>query len=162
MSSGIFFRFGYFVLVNRTTIEELGKAHPSFSIAVRISPDELPRATQTVGGIGAPTFWAVPYPFRSRTATNGPDTPQPKEHLYAILQPRSGANPWDAGYMRNWRNVMGKRVWDWFVPLRLSPCTRHDDPVSDYPLGKDFEDLEKAFLPHRYNGDGKRLISLRR
>jgi hypothetical protein len=104
-----------------------------------------------------------------------------REHVYfAILQPRAGVNPWDVGGWANWRGLMGEHVWDWALPLRSSPSVvarrrrharRHggrDDAeaaagahlVCDFPLGKDFEELERAFLPHRYRG-GKRVVPLR-
>jgi palmitoyltransferase len=104
-----------------------------------------------------------------------------REYVYfAILQPRAGVNPWDVGAWANWRGLMGAHVWDWVLPLRSSPSViarrrRHarrrgarDDAeagagahlVCDFPLGKDFEELERAFLPHRYRG-GKRVVPLR-
>jgi palmitoyltransferase len=103
-----------------------------------------------------------------------------REYVYfAILQPRAGVNVWNVGGWTNWRALMGSRVWDWVLPFRSSPGVvarrrRHarrrggrEDAeaaagahlVCDFPLGKDFEELERAFLPHRYRG-GRRIVPL--
>jgi hypothetical protein len=29
-------------------------------------------------------------------------------------------HPWDLGWRRNWTQVMGDKVWDWFLPIRPS------------------------------------------
>jgi len=161
MGCSIAGRFAYFVLVNETTIEDLGKGDPRYSVAVRIDASEIPRSTELVAESGPPHFWVVPYPFRPRVAPNV-DAPQGrKEHLYAILQPKPGANPWNLGPWRNWQNNMGHNWWDWFLPIRYSPSTKHDSLESDFLLGKDFEELEKTYLPHRYDDKGQRKLPLR-
>jgi hypothetical protein len=30
-------------------------------------------------------------------------------------------HPWDLGWRRNWTQVMGEEVWDWFLPIRTTP-----------------------------------------
>jgi palmitoyltransferase len=161
MASSVVGRFGYFAVVNETTIEDLGKGSHPYYIAVRIDSSEIPRSTSLVAGEGPPNFWVVPYPFRPRVGPNV-DAPQGRaEHLYAILKPRSGANPWDLGPYRNWKNIMGDHWWDWFLPLRYSPCTKHDSLESDFLLGHDFEELERTFLPHRYDDKKRRKLPLR-
>lgn len=149
------------MLVNETTIEDLGKGNPHYSIAIRIDASEIPRSTSLVPGQGPPTFWVVPYPFRPRVGRNI-DAPQNrKELLYAILQPKSGANLWNLGTIRNWKNIMGEHWLDWFLPLRYSPCTKHDSLESDFLLGPGFEDLERTFLPHRYDEQNRRKLPLK-
>jgi palmitoyltransferase len=40
---------------------------------------------------------------------------------------------------------MGNNILDWILPLRYSPCCRHDDPESDFSLGEDFVDLKRLY-----------------
>ncbi|WBW72613.1 vacuolar membrane palmitoyltransferase Pfa5 [Schizosaccharomyces osmophilus] len=37
------------------------------------------------------------------------------------VQSDPGDLPWDLGYSKNWRSVMGDRWYDWFLPFRRSP-----------------------------------------
>ncbi|KAF2672872.1 zf-DHHC-domain-containing protein [Microthyrium microscopicum] len=153
MAFGITLKFGHSVLKNRTTIEELAMGHPNYCVAIRINPSEIP----PVSSDGKPKFWVVPYPFRPQTSGPTDQHSRRNEFLYAILYPKPGSHIWDLGWNRNWRDLMGNHVIDWFLPIKLSPCLDHGNLLSDYPLGKDFEELEKTYLPHRYKNGIRRI-----
>jgi palmitoyltransferase len=160
----ILLRFGWLVTVNQSTIEQFSLNFPHYSIAVRINESELPRRTQVVGPETPPPFWVIPYPFPSLYGHNLPSstmngaTTEQKKHLYAIIQPEKGLNIWNLGYYRNIQSIMGEHIWDWFLPLKASPCLKHDYEISDFELGHEFRELEKKYFPHRYDGS-RRLVS---
>jgi hypothetical protein len=168
---GIFVRFGVFVLDNRTSVEDVQRIHPQ-TFAVRIDESELPRRSQGIGADKPPPFYFLRYPFpniyghnrNSITRSNGAsEVSQSDELYYAILSPRAPKktwNPWNIGNMRNLKAVMGTRVWDWFIPLRYSPFLNRDNALCDFELGNDFYEMEKQFLPHRYDRQGKRKSNL--
>lgn len=54
---------------------------------------------------------------------------------YIILSTAPGESPWDLGPLENMKQVLGTRWWDWLIPLRHSPCCRHDSSESAYALG---------------------------
>ncbi|KAJ4140432.1 palmitoyltransferase pfa5 [Fusarium equiseti] len=70
---------------------------------------------------------------------------QRAKRTFAILQTQSGENPWHIGYLENFKSVMGESVLEWLLPLRHSPCTRHDSMVSDYQFGPLVEELKKRY-----------------
>ncbi|PVH95739.1 zf-DHHC-domain-containing protein [Periconia macrospinosa] len=51
---------------------------------------------------------------------------------YVVFQTQPFENPWDLGNGKNMRDVMGASVLDWFLPLKMSPCLRHDDPRGEF------------------------------
>lgn len=70
---------------------------------------------------------------------------QRAKRTFAILQTQSGENPWHVGYRNNFKSVMGETIFEWFLPLRHSPCTRHDSMVSDYEFGPLVEELKRRY-----------------
>jgi hypothetical protein len=123
MAIGIFLQTTKGVLENQNMIEEMQFEHPQFCLAIRITEDQLPQDEP-------PAFYYRT--FRSRTSA-------PK-HFAVITVPRF-MNPWRLTAMENWRQIMGGHVIDWFLPFRQSPCSRHTDPDTFYPLGSEFEKL---------------------
>ncbi|KAK4945558.1 Palmitoyltransferase pfa5 [Elasticomyces elasticus] len=75
------------------------------------------------------------HPAVAREAT-GNSRATPETRTFAILETKPGANPFDRGPFNNFKEVMGYTVFDWLIPLRLSPLVDHSDPVSMYKLGK--------------------------
>jgi len=55
--------------------------------------------------------------------------------VFAIVSIEMGDNPYDLGMAANWKDVMGERVIDWFLPIRRSPCCRHESDESEFKLG---------------------------
>lgn len=125
---GVFFAGGMFITtlynaaVNRSTNEQIFKR--SYNIAVR-----LPRRRQS--RYEGPT---ITYPLQ-------PSSSNRDERTYAILQSHPSDNIWSISMLQNIKSVLGHSYVDWILPLNYPPCTRHDDPGSDYPLGPDFEHL---------------------
>jgi palmitoyltransferase len=70
---------------------------------------------------------------------------QRAKRTFAILQAQSGENPWHMGYRKNFKSVMGESVFEWLLPLRHSPCSRHDSMVSDYEFGPLVEELKRRY-----------------
>jgi palmitoyltransferase len=52
---------------------------------------------------------------------------------YVVFQTQPLDNPWDLGNMANLRSIMGDSILDWFIPLKMSPCTKHDDSRGEFP-----------------------------
>jgi hypothetical protein len=189
MGFGIAARFAQFAATNTTTVEMLQRGHPATCFAVRVDPSELPRPGDERAFFWVRYPFGPDPPPAGVTgggaegvggeAGDGGRRRSQEFAYFAILQPRAGVNPWDVGGWANWRGLMGPHFWDWFLPFRSSPSVvarrrRHARRrsrgdveagagahlVCDFPLGKDFEELERAFLPHRYRGE-KRVVPLR-
>lgn len=64
--------------------------------------------------------------------------------ILPMLEP--GQHPWDLGSPRlNWESVMGTRVFDWFLPIRRSPCCNHDDSESHFFVGPSIDRLRADY-----------------
>ncbi|KAF4455311.1 putative Palmitoyltransferase PFA5 [Fusarium austroafricanum] len=92
-------------------------------------------ANGTAQADGAASTQASPMAVRDQQA----------KRTFAILQAEPGENPWHVGYLRNFRSVMGNSIIEWLLPIRHSPCTRHDSMVSDYEFGPLVEELKKRY-----------------
>ncbi|KAF2636297.1 zf-DHHC-domain-containing protein [Massarina eburnea CBS 473.64] len=51
---------------------------------------------------------------------------------YVVFQTQPFDHPWDLGNKANLQSVMGERVIDWFIPLKMSPCVRHEDSMGEF------------------------------
>ncbi|KAH8594061.1 DHHC palmitoyltransferase-domain-containing protein [Bisporella sp. PMI_857] len=64
------------------------------------------------------------------------------KRTFSILQTREGENPWDQGsYFRNIQCVLGRSIFEWFVPFKRSPLCNHEDSRSYYSLGPSVDRL---------------------
>jgi palmitoyltransferase len=70
---------------------------------------------------------------------------QQARRTFAILQTEPGENPWHLGYLQNFKSIMGNSIIEWLLPIRHSPCTRHDSMVSDYEFGPLLEELKRRY-----------------
>ena len=61
--------------------------------------------------------------------------PPPMTRTFAILESKPGQSPFFVSHWTNFREVMGYTIFDWFAPVRASPCTNHADPESMYKTG---------------------------
>ena len=96
--------------------------------------------------LSRPWIGTITYPLYTRP--NSSESSQELKHLpprrtFAILRTHPGMNPWNVGPYRNWKSVMGNKWFDWFLPLRLSPCCNHDRDDTLYDLGPDMERLKQ-------------------
>ncbi|KAK2624856.1 hypothetical protein QTJ16_006049 [Diplocarpon rosae] len=63
---------------------------------------------------------------------------------FAILSMPQGSNPWDLGSrLLNFKAVMGTKMFDWFLPLKRSPCCNHEGTESQFALGPDVQRCKK-------------------
>src|SRR5690606_38427217 len=82
---------------------------------------------------------------------NGTAAPEPEgrdrfaRRTFAILRTEPGENPWDLGWRRNWTEVMGYTPLDWLLPIKRSPCARHEGAESEYPYGKLVPELKARY-----------------
>lgn len=122
---GIFGNTFFMTLRNLTTVEALNRVNATYHLSVLITPSWCNRRNDEQ------------YPFRTTTYPGAPGA------LYAILMTRPGDNPWDLGTLKNWKAVMGESVFDWFLPLRYSPCTNHDRQDSEFEFGPVVETVKR-------------------
>jgi palmitoyltransferase len=115
---------------NLTTVESLDHKFKTYQIAVRTSTNTAPPNP--------------PVPSTPSTPSTPPSQlpPSPPPGI-VILQTAYGDNPWDLGVKENLKQLMGEKWWDWFLPFKMSPCTRHDDPAGHYRWGPVLERLKK-------------------
>lgn len=123
-------------MFNLTTIENLSRRSAVWTLAVRVPNHVLSKLNPN--SQWAPTFRTITYPLQPTPAA--PEVPQqgpPTEwHVFAILQTLPGENPFDLGSgFKNLQQVMGLSVFDWFLPLKQSPCADHSSRESAFELG---------------------------
>ncbi|KAL8998109.1 MAG: hypothetical protein Q9169_002802 [Polycauliona sp. 2 TL-2023] len=106
-----------FVFLNTTTIENLSRHTKVWQLAVLMPP------------MPAQNYNPPPY----RTITYGQDPNNTR--TFAILHSKPGENPWDLGYFRNFKSVMGEHWYDWFLPIKPSPCAKHDRQDCEFETG---------------------------
>ncbi|KAF4987585.1 hypothetical protein FDECE_15375 [Fusarium decemcellulare] len=147
-----------FIFTNITNID-LFKKNQTFRIAVRI-PQNTPRTdryeTITYPLVSSP--WGSTGPERAHgyemgqlnghaqeTANPSSARDQQARRTFAILATQPGENPWNVGYWRNFKSVMGNSVIDWLLPIRHSPCCNHDSMESDYEFGPLLDELKRRY-----------------
>ena len=118
--------------LNSSTIENLNRHTKVWTLAILIPrPQDFYAARSGL----PPMFPTVTYPETGseQSETAPPNTPRRE---FAILHTRPGENPWDLGSrFANLCEVMGYSIFDWFVPLRHSPCADHSGQESAFALG---------------------------
>ncbi|KAL8959194.1 MAG: hypothetical protein Q9193_003899 [Seirophora villosa] len=130
-----------FVFLNTTTIENLSRKTKVWQLAVHV-PALPPGGSASPPPLRTVTFSAPVVP----NAQQGPastDQPPPELRTFAILHSRPGENPWDLGYYRNFKSVMGDRWYEWFLPIKHSPCARHDWQHSEFEMGPVVERMKR-------------------
>lgn len=91
-----------------------------------------------------------------------PDQDQDQNHKFAILTTDAKQNPWDRGYWRNWKSVMGDSPLQWLLPIWNSPCchrSEHGDSSqtdnserdttpekTDYPFGHVLDEVKSKYV----------------
>jgi len=159
-----------FILQNMTNVDLL-KRQMSYQLAVRVPLGTQPTekfATVTYPLPQAPPMQQVqpPQPTvslpsqqpSSQSIVQAANSAQPRaeeessnsrdrlaQRTFAILRTEPGENPWDLGYKRNWVTTMGNSPIDWFLPIKRSPSTLHDNPESEYPYGELLAELKVRY-----------------
>ena len=113
-----------FAILNTTTIENLSRKNFVWTLAIYMpKPPEV-----------SPGFHVISYAKPSQPnvdAAAQPDTIR----TFAILHTKPGENPFDLGPLRNFQSVMGEHWYDWFFPLKMSPCCDHDREEGQFAMG---------------------------
>ncbi|KAF2398092.1 zf-DHHC-domain-containing protein [Trichodelitschia bisporula] len=140
MTGGMFGHTLHQQLLNLTTIEFLGRGSRTEFLAVYI-PTFSRETTQSR---------TITYPLPNSSTNYTPDATASElengasagvSRTFAIIQTKPDDNIWDVGALNNLKSVLGERIWGWFLPFGDPPCCRHDDPLCDFPLGRDFYTL---------------------
>ena len=137
-----------YILINLTTVDFLKSKNVVHQLAIRV-----PRGTPP-----GPNYHVITYPLPTSpsgmslsgmTVTDERFAPSPRDRLatrtFAIVRTEMGENPWDLGYYGNWKSVMGERAVDWFLPVKGSPCARHEAGESFYEMGPLYGKLRARF-----------------
>jgi palmitoyltransferase len=142
-----------FVFTNITNIDMLKKTQ-TYRLAVRVPSNTISNEQ----------FQTITYPLSNPNfgpngeqlgEGAGPDSAsslnvlsprdQQAKRTFAILTMEPGQNPWDQGYWKNWKTVMGNNVFEWFLPIHYSPCCNHDSMVSDYEFGPLLDEMKQKY-----------------
>ncbi|KAH6628702.1 DHHC palmitoyltransferase-domain-containing protein [Chaetomium tenue] len=146
-----------YILVNLTTIDYLKSKNVVHQLAIRVPQGTRPSQSYNV----------VTYPLPKSTDTTKPtlqtittESSSPRDQLairtFAIVKTEMGENPWNLGYYRNWKSVMGDNLIDWLLPIEGSPCSRYEDGESFYEMGPLYQELRTRFcLPDLSTGNGR-------
>ncbi|KAI5268751.1 zf-DHHC-domain-containing protein [Aureobasidium subglaciale] len=143
-------------LKNLTTIDNIGHQRRVMHIAVLVdstqqrqprpmSTDQLKPSHGTEDN-EEPWQGTITYPLSvlpdASSETTLPPRASSPPRTFAILRTHAGMNPWNLGAFKNFKSIMGNRWYDWFLPLRHSPCCNHDRGDSMYELGPDVDRLK--------------------
>ena len=136
-----------YIFINLTTVDYLKSKNVVHQLAIRV-----PQGTPS-----GQNYNVITYPLPN--STNGSETGSPRDQLatrtFAVVRTEMGENPWDLGYYRNWKSVMGDNLIDWLFPFNESPCAKHEDDESFYELGPLYHQLRARFgLPEVPAGKG--------
>lgn len=153
---------------NITTVETLDRARRFCHLAVFVNARELEaiitaRSARSSNDAPSPYETTITYPLQPappRTSTErnsttddrvsepsrtGPALPSSSREprTFAVLRTHSGDNPWDLGPFSNWKQIMGARFVDWFLPIKHSPMCRRDRSDFEYPFGPVVDRLKR-------------------
>lgn len=133
--------------MNLTTVDAIDYAKRTVFMAVKLKrgqmPPALPASSSSDGSgkdkrnIAVPWQGTIAYPF----VTKGQPQSDRTRETFAILCTPPGLNPWSLGPAGNWKSVMGEKWYDWFLPVKMSPCCDHSSLESMYQLGPAFREL---------------------
>jgi palmitoyltransferase len=143
-----------YILSNLTTVDYVKSKNVVHQLAIRV-----PRGTPS-----SQNYNVITYPLPK--STNGSalpgqtvtiELPSARDQLatrtFAIIKTEMGENPWDLGYYRNWKSVMGNNILDWLLPLKESPCAKSETNESFYEMGPLYHELRTRFgLPEVSGG----------
>lgn len=147
-----------YIATNMTNVDMLGARKKVYQLAVRVplgtvTNDKYQTVTYPLQSTrGPPNGNANGGAFRGRTRFDGSGSPPSHagrdalaHRTYAILKTEAGENPWDLGVWKNWQQVMGHNLLDWFLPIRRSPCVDHDSHESYYRMDKLLKKLKANY-----------------
>ncbi|KFA75365.1 hypothetical protein S40288_02018 [Stachybotrys chartarum IBT 40288] len=140
---------GRYALLNITNIDMLRKSQ-AYHLAIR-----LPQNATTQQGFSTMTY---PLARESTWSEHGGQSANNEEqthptsarderatHTFAIIRTGPDENPWDLGYWRNFKSVMGNNIIEWLLPIKHSPCCNHESMESDYEMGGLIQELKQRY-----------------
>jgi len=155
-----------FIVQNTSTIDNLSAATKVYQIAiydpyappVPVTANSRDSAyTSATAEDGTPTLHRFPSHIPSPNNTKRltfPDSDPALANIgaprrtFAIAKTEPGENPWRLdSNMDNFKEVMGERVWEWFLPITSSPCTKRYLELRDLEVGKRQKDGMYKFNP---------------
>jgi palmitoyltransferase len=129
-----------FAFLNTTTIENLTRRSKVWQLAFYMARPPIGQSR-----IGFPS---VTYPL-----IDDASIPQAlnSKRTFAILHSKPGEQIWDLGPFANFQSVMGVHWYEWFIPLRYSPCCDHSRGESQFQMGHVVERMreEAGLVPPR-------------
>jgi palmitoyltransferase len=139
-----------YALVNLTTVEVLKQRSTVRQLALQV-----PRGTPPTMNYGVVTY-PLPKPGSQDVSTSHlsgqtavTESQSSRDLLatrtFAIVKTELGDNPWDLGYYRNWKTVMGNNPIDWLLPIRRSPCVTYERNSSFYEMGPLVKGLRERY-----------------
>lgn len=132
-----------YILVNLTTVDYLKSKNVVHQLAIRVPHGTPPGQNYTI------ITYPLPKPTNGADPTGRNESPSSRDQLatrtFAIVKTEMGENPWDLGFYRNWKSVMGSNPIDWLLPLNQSPCAKHEDNESFYEMGPLYHTLRARF-----------------
>jgi palmitoyltransferase len=134
-----------YILINLTTVDYVKSKNVVHQLAIRV-----PRGTPPGQKYNVITY---PLPMSSSTSDALGQTAtrefsardQLATRTFAIVKTEKGENPWDLGYYRNWRSVMGDNFIDWLLPFNESPCAKYENNESFYEMGPLYQRLRVRY-----------------
>ncbi|OCL04396.1 zf-DHHC-domain-containing protein [Glonium stellatum] len=137
---------------NLTTIENLNRGNAVYYLAALV---ESPGPVKSPVGRSGYGPGIVTYPNQAHQSQPLQDSGERmRTREYIILQTEAGDNPWDIGPLRNLKSILGDNWYDWLLPIKYSPCTKHDRDDSHFEFGPVVEKLKRqAGLIPQYNSE---------
>lgn len=137
-----------YACLNLTNVDYIKSKTIVHQIAIRV-----PRGTPASTNYSVVTY-PLPKPSNGSAPRSSPDIPtadrnalrdQLATRTFAIVKTEMGENPWDLGYYRNWKSIMGDAIVDWFLPIKQSPCASYENNESFYEMGPLYPELRARF-----------------
>lgn len=137
----------YNVFLNLTTIESIRRKQRNYTLAIYIPPTskfntqphtiDFPKYMCTISFPNAedPQFAADSMPLLKGETRN-----------FVVVRTKKGETPFDLGSSSaNFKELMGYRVYEWFLPWTKSPCQNHSHPEGAYRMGPVVKRLKQEY-----------------
>lgn len=136
-----------YAFLNMTNIDQLKSKNFVHNLAIRV-----PRGTQSCEKYKVITYpiskpGDLTPPSSAETGARGVATERDMlaTRTFAIVKTELGENPWDLGYWRNWKSIMGNGLIDWLLPIKDSPCATYENNESFYEMGAVLQRVRERF-----------------
>lgn len=149
-----------YIFLNLTNVEDLRQKSTVHQLAIRV-----PLTTEP-----GPQYYLISYPLpepglnpKTQSASSRETGSNLRDSLaarkFAVVKTQLGENPWDVGSYKNWVSVMGSNMFDWLLPVRLSPCASAESNTSFYEMGPLYDELRTRYSLPPLSDDGHGAVS---